>query len=575
MRIEYLDDCPLLGLQMQECNLAPLFDKHFPDHGHWKGISGGKLAVGWLLYILSEADHRLSHVEDWSALRLSGLSAILEAPGLRSVDFCDDRLGRLLDRYSEDAAWHEFEQSLNRNILQIYEIRNSEVGLPKEMKVVRTDSFNAPQFREKGGMFTYGYSKQRRADLPFCKVMMSVLDPCAMPLAVEVLKGSGADSEHYVPLIKRVQTQLENTGNLYVGDSQLGSMPNRLAIHTSGDYYLCPLGRKQVMEAQLHGYIDQIKVPITELDSLFTDPDSKRKSAYYYETKETIKDEASGASWTERRLLVYAPQYAQGLLQSLQNRISEAEALLQNLVIPKRGRCNPKTLEALHGRIDRILQKYEVEDCFEFKSWQTLESQEIRKHKQRPDRIVEDITLHLEVKRKEKEIALKEKRIGWQVYGTNVPEDCIETSKLVATYRDEYRIEHLFNYLINRDIGLLPIFLKKENRIKGLIRLLSVGMRISVLIQHRARRKLQEQDCRLKGIYPGNKNRETQHPTTPMLLRALKGISMAWWGVGADKRVQMTQLKENQLKILTLLDMPDAYQRVWNILETQLALRET
>ena len=59
----------------------------------------GGVISGWLLYILSESDHRLSRVEDWSASHLGVLRAVLDCPSLRSLDFADDRLGRLLDRY--------------------------------------------------------------------------------------------------------------------------------------------------------------------------------------------------------------------------------------------------------------------------------------------------------------------------------------------------------------------------------------------------------------------------------------------------------------------------------------------
>ena len=48
---------------------------------------------------MSESDHRLSRVEDWSASHLGVLRAVLDCPSLRSLDFADDRLGRLLDRY--------------------------------------------------------------------------------------------------------------------------------------------------------------------------------------------------------------------------------------------------------------------------------------------------------------------------------------------------------------------------------------------------------------------------------------------------------------------------------------------
>ena len=76
MQIERVDDLPLINHFIKGSGLASLLDKHFPDHGLWRGISGGKLALGWLLYILSEADHRLCHVEPWAEGRLQTLSVL-------------------------------------------------------------------------------------------------------------------------------------------------------------------------------------------------------------------------------------------------------------------------------------------------------------------------------------------------------------------------------------------------------------------------------------------------------------------------------------------------------------------
>ena len=49
MIIEHLDDLPLLGKIIKELRLPSLYEQHFPDHGHWDGISGGQLLFGWLL----------------------------------------------------------------------------------------------------------------------------------------------------------------------------------------------------------------------------------------------------------------------------------------------------------------------------------------------------------------------------------------------------------------------------------------------------------------------------------------------------------------------------------------------
>lgn len=571
MRIEHLDDLPALSSYIHQTDLVTLLESTFKDHGHWKGLSGGKVIFTWLLYLLSEGDHRLSHMEDWAEQRLNILSAILKEENLRSIDFCDDRLGRLLNRFSKDEDWIAFEALLGKRLIQVYEIDDKEDCI----QVIRSDSFNAPQFREKGELFKHGYSKQRRGDQTFCKVMMSALDPLAMPLAVDVVKGSGPDSNLYLPVIKRVQSIFKKKGNLYVGDSHLGSLSNRREIHLSGDYYLTPLNKKQISVEDLGKYLDQIKVPYDELPSIFTEFESKRKPAYYHELWEEIEDKENELKWEERRILVYSPDYARGLLNSFNNRLDEAEEKIKNLVDSKMGRRNPKTLADLNIRIGLIIKKYKLEGCFEIVCSESVEQKKVRRHKNRLSEVREIRTLSIDLRREIAGIELKRKRLGWQVYGTNVPVEKIETGDLVKTYRDEYRIEHLFDYLINRDVGLLPIYLKKENRVKGLIRLLSLGMRFSMLIQHTTRTSLEEKKGSLKGIYPGNKGRATNRPTTPMLLRAFKGISMAWLNNEQIKIIQMTPIKEKQKEILDLMKIPEAYQEVINFLEVRKLLRET
>jgi len=575
MQVEHLDDLILLGTQIIRCDISTHLEEHFPDHGHWGGISGGKLAIGWLLYILSESDHRLSHVEDWANGRLESLKLILGEPDLRGLDFCDDRLGRLLDRYSSDHAWTKFEQSLGRSLLEVYELSSD--SRAANLKVVRNDSFNAPQYRESSGLFGYGYSKQRRADLPFCKVMVAALDPFSLPMAVEIVKGSGPDSNHYLSVINRAQSIFEDSGNLYVGDSQLGSLPNRLAIHTCGDYYLSPLNRKQCSEEELYSYLAQIDKPIAELSSIFTEPDSQRKPAYYYETSKVIKvaGEVEDCQWKERRILVYSPEYAKGLVSSFENRLGEAETCIKNLLVSKRGRKKPKNLTDLDLRIDQIIKKYKIKNCFEISTREEIELYKVQKHRGRPAEIREKVSFFMEIKRNEKIIEGKTKRLGWQIYATNAPTQKITSDELVRCYRNEYRIEHLFDYIINRDTGLLPIFLKSQKRVKALIRLLTLAMRVAVLIQYQVRTKLTQNKDKLNGVYPGNKNRSTDKPTIALLLRAFRGISIAWIEIGEQKIIQMTPLNHTQLKILELLGDRQIYQQALNFLQTHPNLRET
>jgi len=63
---ERIDDIPILLAQLEKMQVAKLLNKHFPGHGNWQGLSTGTVAVVWLTFILTEANHRLSHVQDWA-----------------------------------------------------------------------------------------------------------------------------------------------------------------------------------------------------------------------------------------------------------------------------------------------------------------------------------------------------------------------------------------------------------------------------------------------------------------------------------------------------------------------------
>ena len=171
----------------------------------------------------------------------------------------------------------------------------------------------------------------------------------------------------------------------------------------------------------------------------------------------------------------------------------------------------------------------------------------------------------------------KEEKLGWRVYATNVPLQMVDAKELIRCYRNEYRIEHLFNYVINRDTGLLPLYLKKEKRVKGLIRLLFVAMRLSIAVQSTIRNRLDVEQTTISGIYPGNKGRKTNRPTTPMLLRAMKGISVVFIkkSENTGENVMTSELNDVQQHIVHMLQATRQYDRVRELLKTCPNLRET
>src|SRR4051794_25198717 len=116
---EPIDDIPLLFGVMRRMAIADILDKEMPRHHLHQGLSSGQLAVGWISYILSQADHRKSAVEDWANDLGHTLESLYGSP-LRPHEFSDDRLGILLGNLAS-ADWDAVEAGLFQSSFDVYQ----------------------------------------------------------------------------------------------------------------------------------------------------------------------------------------------------------------------------------------------------------------------------------------------------------------------------------------------------------------------------------------------------------------------------------------------------------------------
>jgi transposase len=179
------DDIPFLLAQLDRMGVQALLDEHFPTHGTWVGLRLGWVTVLWLTPILSEADHRLNHVQPWAKQRLQTLRG---ATGQRvhPLDLSDDRLAAVLEALSDHERWQALEGAFTHHLLRVYDL---------QAERVRLDSTTASGYWRvtEDGLFQFGHSKDHRPDLPQVKVMLSALDPLGLPVATDVVPGQRAE----------------------------------------------------------------------------------------------------------------------------------------------------------------------------------------------------------------------------------------------------------------------------------------------------------------------------------------------------------------------------------------------
>ena len=119
-----------------------------------------------------------------------------------------------------------------------------------------------------------------------------------------------------------------------------------------------------------------------------------------------------------------------------------------------------------------------------------------------------------------------EKLAGWRLYVTNVAPEAMSLEQSINYYRDEWQPERGFHRWKRGGLPALPIYLKYESRIRGLMILLAVGLRVLTLVEFVVRRELDQRQTKVAGLYEGNPKRATDRPTTERLFRAFKGIAL-------------------------------------------------
>lgn len=545
---ERVDDIPLIKAEFAKSDLTNLLESYFPDHGNWKGISGGKVTVGFLTYILSCSDHRVSHVETWAAQRLNTLKYCLNSPDMTQKDFTDDKLGSLLDKYSDDEKWAAFEKAHNQRLINVY-------NLSVKSEAIRLDAMITQSHREAKDDFQFGHSKQHRSDLPQLKTMVAALDPLAMPLFSVTVSGNTSDDVLYLPVIKELMASLTLFHQLFVGDAKMGSLEIRSFLQLNNQYYLVPLSKKQCTPTQLAEYLAKKPKQLTEI----TTKDKEDKvivRAQAFELTEQIEAPINGICWEERRIIVYSPSYAKRQQISFETRLAKAQTELNLLVVSKQGRKKLATKEQVFSSVNQILAKHKVSGFLEVAIDEQIELVRVRKYKDRPEEVRQISSFELDITINETAKAEHLEKLGWRAYACNAPVERLNTIQVVECYRDEYKIEHKFDELLNKITALMPVYLGIPARIKGLIRLLLLVLKYVSLIQYQVRTELKTTKQTVKELYPGNPGRATDKPTTNMILKAFNHIHLTVVSIEDKIHVKIADLKPIQLKILELLKIP-------------------
>ena len=550
---ERSDDIPLIIYWLLQLQLPEVLDAALPTpHGNRQGLSYGQLSVVLLAYIMSQSDHRLCAVEDWVNQQHQTLE---QATGwsIGAKDASDDRLAALVEVIGGEAeSRQQSEQQLGQRMIQAYE-------LPTEVARCDTSSFSVyhqiDENAEATSLLQFGYSKDHRPDLRQYRQLLGTLDPAGVPLVSDTLAGNGADDSVYVPTWERLVQTIGHKDFIYIADSKAAAHQTRAQLAQAGGYYCFPLPQTGHTPNLLKRWVLNPRTPLQPIrlpNSTADDPAIGVGFEMELGKLHHAMDTDEAFHWLERSLVVRSDTLAQRQQKSLHQRLDQAEQALSQLAAkPAKDHCSLKT------QVQTILKRYRVGDFFTTE----IDTERVTRYTGpgRPSakdtsRQIREPQFQLKFTRQAEAIPEAEQLAGWRIYVTNVESERLSLNQAMAYYRDQWQLENGFHRFKRGQLPALPIFLSNEERIVGLMFLLTIALRCFTLIEFQVRRQLQTQDQELAGLYDGNPKRKTKRPSAEQLLAAFRGITLYHHRDGTS---EITPLHDLQRRILALMKIPE------------------
>jgi transposase len=370
--------------------------------------------------------------------------------------------------------------------------------------------------------------------------------------------------------MERVRSGWQTPGLLFVGDCKMSALETRAYLARHQDFYLSPLpltgATAEAMDAWITAGVTQGERG--ELTRIWRTNDRGHKvlAAEGYELERTCEapgDAVDAAAWPERVLVVRSPMHAEQQAAGLEKRLGHAETQLAALTPPRgRGKRQITDEATLVEAIDVVLKEHRVDGLLSV-TWEQQVEQTThyvgrgRGSGHREKRVRQKTRYHItHIARQADTIAVLSQRFGWKAFVTNARPQRLSLEEAVLGYRNEYRVERIFNRLKSR-VHIAPLFVKLNDQIEGLTYLLTLGVRVLTVMEFVLRRSLQTEQTTLPGLHPEHKTKRTDKPTAERILKAFADVSLTILKNAAGEEIlrRLTPLSGLQEDILQRLGL--------------------
>ena len=347
----------------------------------------------------------------------------------------------------------------------------------------------------------------------------------------------------------------------------MGAEKTRAHIQAQDDFYLCPLSPLQVAPATVAQSVEAyLEAGLPLIQVVGEDEAGQPKClAQGYETvvEMQVQDGEQTICWHERRVIIQSIDASLAAQSSLQERLEKAEKAMGALMVRKQGKPRLTSRSQVEEQVQSTLASLRVEGLLHVSIQEEVSEQPVRAYRGKLSSPRHIWSFQVHVQRNQEAIERAMKLLGWRVYAANQPTAALGLAAAVEAYRDEYLVERNFGRLKGHPLSVGPLYVQRDDHRVGLIRLLTIALRVITVLEGAVRSALTESRQEIAGLFAGNPKRRTSQPTTERVLEAFNEITLTIVsGPGCVQR-HLPALSALQQQLLALCGFsPAVYTRL-------------
>jgi transposase len=541
LEIHRLGPHPIIQHFLEQLAVARILDKHI--HSARDSVVSHGTTIAFLVHNVLLSRDPLYRLTEWC----EGIEP--KALGLSSEEklaLNDDRVGRALEQLAEFGGRGVFFQLALRAI-KLYKIETRRIHFDTTT-VTFSGEYKASKAEPR---ITEGHNKDHRPDLKQLLFGLNVTSDGAVPLLHGVWSGNQSDDTLHTGNFDALRDLLLKDDFIYVADCKLASEENMRHIASFGGFFVTVLPRSRKEDKTFR---DGLRKKAARWKAILTVEVSGTYGAtesYWTTDGPTLSKEGFRLWWIKSSAKAAQDKKAR------EEGLVKAKAALQEL----RGRLNQRKLKTgaqIRKAIKKIIKAHGCKKFLRVKLESEVRTKTKRLRAGRPKKgagfqYVSDTHYDFNVKDLAVPLRKEENTDGVFPFVTNLKEKTHRALDVLQIYRYQPHIERRFENM-KTEYVVAPVYLKKPERIVGLLHVYFIALMVAALIEREIRRSMARDKIASLPIYP--EERECKAPTSPRVFGTFSRVD--WYKqVAQDSEAHFpVELTDTQTEILRLLGLP-------------------